>query len=130
MLKPKALLSAAVSIGKWTSQFSWSGYTVWHGLLLCRLPKRQPGISGFADDLEALEATEFFLEENRTATMISVTQQEAFENYEKNGYATEEKEQEMSAKQKKNGREVNSDTTSGKTNKQTTIPYSLGWVYF
>ncbi|ELK25326.1 Collagen alpha-4(VI) chain [Myotis davidii] len=78
-----------------------------------RPPKHQRGVSGFADDLEALEATDFFLEENRTATMTSVTQQEAFENYERNGYATEEKEQEMSAKQKKNGREVNSDTTSG-----------------
>ncbi|XP_059519982.1 collagen alpha-4(VI) chain-like [Myotis daubentonii] len=81
--------------------------------LIKRLPNRQRGISGFADDLEALEATDFFLEENRTATMTSVTQQEALENYEKNGYATEEKEQEMSAKQKKNGREINSDTTSG-----------------
>lgn len=81
--------------------------------LIKRPPKHQRGVSGFDDDLEALEATDFFLEENRTATMTSVTQQEAFENYERNGYATEEKEQEMSAKQKKNGREVNSDTTSG-----------------
>lgn len=118
MLKPKASLSSAVSIGKWTSQFSRFGYTVWHGLFLYRLPQRQRGISGFADDLEALEATHFFLEENRTAMMTSITQPEALENYEKNGYATEENKQEMSAKQKKNGREVNSDTTSGKKQKQ------------
>ncbi|KAK1332450.1 hypothetical protein QTO34_007127 [Cnephaeus nilssonii] len=84
-----------------------------HEVSIALLPQRQRGISGFADDLEALEATHFFLEENRTAMMTSITQPEALENYEKNGYATEENKQEMSAKQKKNGREVNSDTTSG-----------------
>ena len=35
--------------------------------------------------------------------MTSVTQKEALENDEKNRYATEEDEREMSAKQKKNG---------------------------
>lgn len=50
--------------------------------------------------------------------MTSITQPETLENYAKNGYATEENKQEMSAKQKKNGREVNSDTTSGKKQKQ------------
>lgn len=101
--------------------------------LIKRPPKHQRGVSGFADDLEALEATDFFLEENRTATMTSVTQQEAFENYERNGYATEEKEQEMSAKQKKNGREVNSDTTSGPCLMDPTEgecqDYILKWYY-
>lgn len=102
----------------------WFLTAIW---FLYRLPKPQRGISGFADDLEALEAADFFLEENRTATMTSITQQEAPENYEKNGDATEENEQEMSSKQNKNGREVNSDTTSGKKQQQkTTIPYSLG----
>ncbi|XP_053786274.1 collagen alpha-4(VI) chain isoform X4 [Desmodus rotundus] len=61
------------------------------------------GISGLAADLGAPEATDFFLEENRTAMMTSVTQKEALENDEKNRYATEEDEREMSAKQKKNG---------------------------
>ncbi|XP_036123248.1 collagen alpha-4(VI) chain-like [Molossus molossus] len=82
-------------------------------MLIKRLPKHQRGISGFADNLEALEATDFFSEENRTATMTSLTQQEALEKYEKNGYAAEENEQEMSARQKKNGKEINSGTAYG-----------------
>ncbi|XP_053525526.1 collagen alpha-4(VI) chain-like [Artibeus jamaicensis] len=70
--------------------------------LIKRWRRHGSGVSGFAADSEALEATDFVPEENRTATMTSVTQR-ALENYEKNKYATEENEQEMSAKQKKNG---------------------------
>lgn len=46
--------------------------------------------------------------------MTSITQQEVLENYEKNGYAIEENEQGMSAKQKKNGKETNPGTVYGK----------------
>lgn len=60
-------------------------------------------MSGSADDLGAPEATDFVLEENKTAMVTSITQKGALENYEKNRYATEENEEEMSAKQKKNG---------------------------
>ncbi|KAF6098972.1 hypothetical protein HJG60_003131 [Phyllostomus discolor] len=70
--------------------------------LIERRRKRWSGMSGPADDLAAPEATDFGLE-NRTTMMTSITPKEALENYEKNGYATEENEQEMSAKPKKNG---------------------------
>ncbi|GAB5576857.1 collagen alpha-4(VI) chain-like isoform X1 [Prionailurus iriomotensis] len=72
-----------------------------------RLPKGQVGISGFADDLEALEMTDFF-RENRKATVKSITQQEALENY-KNVYDAEGNEQEMPAKQKRTGIKRNSE---------------------
>lgn len=80
-------------------------------------------MSGFADDLEALEATDFFLEESRKATMPSMMQQEALENYEKSGDAAEENKSEMPAKPKETGKKINSDTAYGKN--QTTS-YSLG----
>lgn len=55
--------------------------------------------------------------------MTSVTQKEAPENYEKNGYAAEENEQEMLAKQKENGKEISLGTASGKNQ---TASCSLG----
>lgn len=81
------------------------------------MPKHQRGIPGAADELKAFEATDMFLE-NRTTVMTSVTQQEALENYEKNQYATEEKEQDMPAKRKVNGQEIHPGTAYGKN--QTT----------
>ncbi|XP_008518093.2 collagen alpha-4(VI) chain-like [Equus przewalskii] len=80
---------------------------------LKRVPARQFGMSGFADDLEALEATDFFLEESRKATMPSMMQQEALENYEKSGDAAEENKSEMPAKPKETGKKINSDTAYG-----------------
>uniref|UniRef100_A0A8C8XBN7 VWFA domain-containing protein n=1 Tax=Panthera leo TaxID=9689 RepID=A0A8C8XBN7_PANLE len=82
-----------------------------------RLPKGQVGISGFADDLEALEMTDFFREENRKATVKSITQQEALENYKKSVYDAEGNEQEMPAKQKRTGKKRNSGTGNNKTRK-------------
>ncbi|XP_057595682.1 collagen alpha-4(VI) chain-like [Hippopotamus amphibius kiboko] len=78
-----------------------------------RLPKRQFSKSGFADGLEALEATGSFLEENRKATMTSFTQQEALKNYGKSGYDAEENEQEKSAKPEESGKERHSGTAFG-----------------
>lgn len=51
--------------------------------------QRQFGKSGLTDDLEALEAAGSFREENREATLTSITQREALENYEKSSYAAE-----------------------------------------
>lgn len=83
-------------------------------MFLRRLPKRQFGLSGFADDLEVLEAADVLVEENRKATMKSVTQQEALENYEKNGYGAERNRQERPTRQKQTGKERNSGTAYGK----------------
>lgn len=96
--------------------------------LIKRLPKRQRGISDFADDLEPFEATDIFLE-NRTAMMTAVTQQEALESYKKNQFAAEEKEQEMPAKQKEKGKEIKSgpcfmDPMGGECQ-----DYILKWYY-
>lgn len=44
-------------------------------LLPYRLPEGQFGISGFADDLEALGVADSFLGESRKATITYVTQQ-------------------------------------------------------
>ena len=70
-------------------------------MFLRRLPKRQFGKSGLTDDLEVLEAAGSFREENREATMTSITQQEALENYKKSGYDAEENHQKDPAKLKK-----------------------------
>ncbi|OWK06103.1 hypothetical protein Celaphus_00012784 [Cervus elaphus hippelaphus] len=70
-----------------------------------QLPKRQCGKSGFTDDLKALEAKDSFQEEDREAAMMSITQQEALENYEKSGYDAEENHQKDPAKLKKTGKE-------------------------
>ncbi|XP_066206901.1 collagen alpha-4(VI) chain-like [Saccopteryx leptura] len=106
------------------------GDTVLQSLkLLQRLPKHQSDISGFADDLEAREATDFFLEETTTATMTSITQQEALENYERNGYATEKNEQETAVKQKKNRKEMNSGPCSMDPLKGECQDYTLKWYY-
>ncbi|XP_045647685.1 collagen alpha-4(VI) chain-like isoform X1 [Ursus americanus] len=78
-----------------------------------RLPKRQFGPSGFADELEALEVTDVSLEEKRKATMKSVTQQEALENYEKNGYGAGGNGKERPARRKQTGKERNSGTAYG-----------------
>ncbi|XP_023595334.1 collagen alpha-4(VI) chain-like, partial [Trichechus manatus latirostris] len=60
-----------------------------------RSSKRQFGMSASADDLEALEATDFFLGGEKTATTTAVTQQKALENYyEKNKYDSGKNEQE------------------------------------
>eukprot|EP00069_Balaena_mysticetus_P002650 bmy_16315T0 len=91
-----------------------------------RLPKRQFGKSGLADDLEALEATGSFLEENRKATMTSFTQQEALENYEKGGYDAEENEQEKPTKPKEMGKERNLGTAFVEGECQD---YVLKWSY-
>nr|XP_005545785.1 PREDICTED: collagen alpha-4(VI) chain-like isoform X1 [Macaca fascicularis]XP_005545786.1 PREDICTED: collagen alpha-4(VI) chain-like isoform X1 [Macaca fascicularis] len=78
-----------------------------------RLPRHQFGMSGLADDLEALEATGIFLEEKRKDMTTSITQQEVLENYENNKYDIEENEQETPAKQKETGKEINAGTTYG-----------------
>lgn len=95
-------------------------------LSLCRLPKRQFGPSGFADELEALEVTDVSLEEKRKATMKSVTQQEALENYEKNGYGAGGNGQERPARRKQTGKERNSGTAYGKNQ---TISCSLDCLH-
>ncbi|VFV31089.1 Hypothetical predicted protein [Lynx pardinus] len=96
-----------------------------------RLPKGQVGISGFADDLEALEMTDFF-RENRKATVKSITQQEALENY-KNVYDAEGNEQEMPAKQKRTGIKRNSGTAYGPCSldpmEGECQNYTLRWYY-
>ena len=92
-------------------------------MFLRRLPKRQFGKSGLTDDLEALEAAGSFREEYREATMTSITQQEALENYEKSGYDAEENHQKDPAKLKKTGKERNSGNVYGKN---PTTPCSLG----
>lgn len=69
--------------------------------------------------------TDFF-RENRKATVKSITQPEALENY-KNVYDAEGNEQEMPAKQKRTGIKRNSGTAYG--NNQTT-PCSFGCFYF
>ncbi|EFB21369.1 hypothetical protein PANDA_017606, partial [Ailuropoda melanoleuca] len=79
-----------------------------------RLPKRQFGPPGFADELEALEGTDVLLEEKRKATMKSVTRQETLENYEKNGYGAGGNGQERAAIRKQTGKERNSGTAYGK----------------
>lgn len=99
-------------------QFLRFSFAVCDGLSLCRLPKGQSGISGFADNLEALETTDFFREEHRKAIVKSITQQEALENYQKNRHDAEGHEQEMPAKQKRIGKKRNSGTAYGKN--QTT----------
>ncbi|KAI4578666.1 hypothetical protein MJT46_000034 [Ovis ammon polii x Ovis aries] len=63
-----------------------------------RLPKHQFGKSGLTDDLEALEAAGSFREENREATLTSITQREALENYEKSSYDAEGNHQKDPAK--------------------------------
>uniref|UniRef100_A0A4W2HT36 Collagen alpha-4(VI) chain-like n=1 Tax=Bos indicus x Bos taurus TaxID=30522 RepID=A0A4W2HT36_BOBOX len=98
-----------------------------------RLPKRQFGKSGLTDDLEALEAAGSFREENREATMTSITQQEALENYEKSGYDAEENHQKDPAKLKKTGKERNSgnvyDPCSLAPVKGECQDYVLKWSY-
>ncbi|XP_045758107.2 collagen alpha-4(VI) chain-like [Mirounga angustirostris] len=81
--------------------------------LVRRLPKLQFGQSGFAGDLEALGGTDILLEENRKATVKSVTWQEALENYEKNGHGAEGNGQERPARRKQTGKERNSGTAYG-----------------
>lgn len=125
MLQTYSLLSLPVSTGSRTFQFLRFSFAVWDGLSLCRLPKGQVGISGFADDLEALEMTDFFREENRQAPVKSITQQEALENY-KNVYDAEGNEQEMPAKQKRTGKKRTPGTACGKKPN-----YSLFlWLFF
>ncbi|XP_072582899.1 collagen alpha-4(VI) chain-like [Vulpes vulpes] len=98
-----------------------------------RLPKRQFGLSGFADDLEVLEAADVLVEENRKATMKSVTQQEALENYEKNGYGAERDRQERPARRKQTGKERNSGTAYGPCSMDPMVgecqDYILKWYY-
>nr|XP_060494633.1 collagen alpha-4(VI) chain-like isoform X1 [Panthera onca] len=94
-----------------------------------RLPKGQVGISGFADDLEALEMTDFFREENRKATVKSITQQEALENYKKSVYDAEGNEQEMPAKQKRTGKKRNSGPCSLDPMEGECQNYTLRWYY-
>lgn len=95
-------------------------------LFLHRLPKLQFGQSGFAGDLEALGGTDILLEENRKATVKSVTWQEALENYEKNGHGAEGNGQERPARRKQTGKERNSGTAYGKNQ---TISCSLGCLH-
>ncbi|XP_006846695.1 PREDICTED: collagen alpha-4(VI) chain-like [Chrysochloris asiatica] len=77
-----------------------------------RLSTRQFNMSTFADDLEALEATDIFLEEAMTT---SVTQQETLENYydEKHKYNSAKNELETPAKPEETGKELNLSTTYG-----------------
>lgn len=71
-------------------------------------------MSGFAYDLEALEATAFFfLEEKRKGVMTSITQLEALENCKKNKYDAEENEQETPGQQETR-KEINSGTAYSK----------------
>ncbi|KAM6161015.1 collagen alpha-4(VI) chain-like [Erethizon dorsatum] len=81
-----------------------------------RLSNHQLGMSGFAHNIEALEATDIFLEEKRKGMMTSITQQEVLENYEKNKYNIDENEQETPAKQE-TSKEINSSPTNGSQTK-------------
>lgn len=108
----------------------WDSLPRSHGFwVLCRLPRSRFGRSALASDLEALQATDSFLEETRKATKTSITQHSkgALENDEKSGYNAEENDQEKPAQPKETGKERNSGTAYGKT---PTLPCSLGWVYF
>uniref|UniRef100_A0A8C5YFR0 VWFA domain-containing protein n=1 Tax=Microcebus murinus TaxID=30608 RepID=A0A8C5YFR0_MICMU len=88
-----------------------SGDTLLHsGMSL----NHQFGMSGIAGDLEALEATDVFLEEKRKGMTTPTTPQEALENYEKDEYDIEKNEQETPAKQEETRKEINSGTTYGK----------------
>ncbi|XP_042636263.1 collagen alpha-4(VI) chain-like [Orycteropus afer afer] len=75
-----------------------------------RLPKRQFDVSVFAEDLEAYEATDFFLGGERKAMIASVTQQELENYYEKNKYDSGNNKQETPAKQEET-KELNLGTT-------------------
>ncbi|XP_064133384.1 collagen alpha-4(VI) chain-like [Loxodonta africana] len=78
-----------------------------------RLLKGQFGTPAIADDLEALEATDFFLGGEKKATTTSITQQEALENYyEKNENDSGKNEQKTPAKQETR-QELNLGTTYG-----------------
>lgn len=81
-------------------------------LLPERLPRSRFGRSALASDLEALQATDSFLEETRKATKTSITQHSkgALENDEKSGYNAEENEQEKPAQPKETEKERNSGT--------------------
>ncbi|KAM9187606.1 collagen alpha-4(VI) chain-like [Dugong dugon] len=81
---------------------------------LKRSSKRQFGVSASADDLEALEATDFFLGGEKKATTTAVTQQKALENYyDRNKYDSGKNEQETPAKQEERRKELNLGTTYG-----------------
>ncbi|XP_077607002.1 collagen alpha-4(VI) chain-like [Crocuta crocuta] len=96
---------------------------------LRRLPKGQSSISGFADNLEALETTDFFREEHRKAIVKSITQQEALENYQKNRHDAEGHEQEMPAKQKRIGKKRNSGPCFLDPVEGGCQNYTLNWYY-
>ncbi|XP_076986207.1 collagen alpha-4(VI) chain-like [Tamandua tetradactyla] len=97
-------------------------------------PNPQHGMSDFGDNLEALEATDFFLEEESKAMMTSVTQQETRGNYHDNSeYDTGEKEQETQAKQEETRREINLGTAYGPCSMDPVEgecqDYILKWYY-
>ncbi|XP_037701037.1 collagen alpha-4(VI) chain-like [Choloepus didactylus] len=111
------------------------GDTLLHSVMpFKRLPKPQHSMSGFGDDLEALEATDFFLEEESTAMMTSVTQQETLKNHhENNEYDTGENEEETQAKQEETRKETNSGSAYGPCSMEPVEgecqDYILKWYY-
>ncbi|XP_012518700.1 PREDICTED: collagen alpha-4(VI) chain-like [Propithecus coquereli] len=98
-----------------------------------RSPNRQFGMSGIADDWEALEATDTFLEEKRKGMTTSITLQEALENYENDEYDIEKNEQETPAKQEEISKEINSGTAYGPCSMDPMEgecqDYTLKWYY-
>ncbi|XP_064234749.1 collagen alpha-4(VI) chain-like isoform X3 [Aotus nancymaae] len=98
-----------------------------------RLPRHPFGMSGLADDLEALEATDIVLEEKRKDMITSVTQQEALENYENNKRDIGGNEQETPAKQTEARRESNAGITYDPCSMDPVQgecqDYTLKWYY-
>nr|XP_012622379.1 collagen alpha-4(VI) chain-like [Microcebus murinus] len=111
-----------------------SGDTLLHsGMPFIRSLNHQFGMSGIAGDLEALEATDVFLEEKRKGMTTPTTPQEALENYEKDEYDIEKNEQETPAKQEETRKEINSGTTYGSCSMDPMEGecqnYTLKWYY-
>ncbi|XP_037587861.1 collagen alpha-4(VI) chain-like isoform X2 [Cebus imitator] len=98
-----------------------------------RLPRHPFGMSGLADDLEALEATDIFLEETRKDMITSVTQQEALENYENNKHDIGGNKQETPAKQTEARKESNAGITYDPCSMDPVQgecqDYTLKWYY-
>ncbi|XP_045415646.1 collagen alpha-4(VI) chain-like [Lemur catta] len=103
------------------------------GMPIERSPNRQFGVSGIADDLEALEATDIFLEEKRRGMTTPTTPQEALENYENDEYDIEKNEQETPARQKDTRKERNLGTAYGPCSMDPMEgecqDYTLKWYY-
>nr|XP_010334170.2 collagen alpha-4(VI) chain-like [Saimiri boliviensis boliviensis] len=98
-----------------------------------RLPRNPFGMPGLADDLEALEATDIFLEEKTKHMITSVPQQEALENYENNKHDTGGNEQETPARRTEARKESNAGVTCDPCSMDPVQgecqDYTLKWYY-